>query len=310
MKKHELIRKISRIMAGVFAAVTVFASVSTVVKADVIYEPYNDDFYKKYHAECEYVNEKYCINGPRGVVQLFKSPIEDEVITVLDNGLNVRVEYSYVDDFGTKWAQIDSVAEGWFPMEYADKVYSSDDFWNDHYKEISYEGDFAAPGKGTMTVLYYSFPGDVNCYENEVDFGDVEIDSFFTDDCGHNWGHLYYEHYGAPDYWVCFDNPNATYEELYPNGTGLFHYEMTEKTYSDEDIHPGKRGSGDSNGEDNKGNSNGHFADNTVEMNGIDPMLIWVAGGSVVFIATITTGLLVLLKSFRKKEEQKRSGNK
>ena len=65
-----------------------------------------------------------------------------------------------------------------------------------------------------------------------------------------------------------------------------------------------------SNGEDNKGNSNGHFADNTVEMNGIDPMLIWVAGGSVIFIATITTGLLVLLKSFRKKEEQKRSGNK
>lgn len=206
--------KRSVLIAGIAAFLTV-----SDVRADVIWEPYEDEFYWEHVEEMNYVNRVYIANGPDGKVIMYESPLSNRQVTVWENGAEAYISFTYTDRDGIVWGVYDEGSiNGWVPMEYMVVRYDSLSFQEEYADRIETEYDGLGSECSGEEIYLFSYPGS-DRYGTITLQGDYypEWSSVFVDEEGRKWGHISY-YYGIKDRWLCIDDRMADYAALYPNG--------------------------------------------------------------------------------------------
>ena len=205
---------ITLITCAVFVMCMLFSSAKSY--ADVIWEPEDDNFFEHHRSECGHVDRTFTANPPEGeLLVVYETPDSTHVITTIERGEYVGISHSYTDPAGNKWGLLYS--RGWVPMDYLAETYDGTTFYNQYSDQISSEDGEADISKvpEDKDVFFYSYPGAQSGYT--VFKGDNPYYTMtFTDPEGHKWGYVSY--YYISEGWICIDAPDATYEELYPNG--------------------------------------------------------------------------------------------
>lgn len=201
------------------AALLLLANLPT-VRADVIFEPMDDDFYEEHREECVYHDRSYTANGPNGDVTVYESPISDRVIKTVDNGESLWVSYVYEDENGIQWGCSGDWGEesGWVPMPYLVLIYDHISFEEDYGNAfLQEEGTLDESWQG-KEIYFWEYPGGPN--PNSMTLQEDYMpgyDRVYVDDNGNRWGRITY-YFGLRDCWFNLDAPDADFATLYPNG--------------------------------------------------------------------------------------------
>lgn len=279
-------------------------------RADVIWEPYHDDFYQQNMESCEYLNRTYTANGPDGKVIVYESPKNPTVVTTWENGFKAYISFTYTDAAGNVWGVYDdseSGINGWMPMAYMSVVYDYISFQEEFAESISEEsGTIPAVCAGQM-VRFWKYPGADDYYEMSMPEDAESLPQYsklFVDEAGQQWGYISYFR-GTKHRWVCLANPDGSLEELYqgdvPKRGGQ---DAADNTVLDvEDIVPVEDATQEgSEGYANSGDIQNFSNGTTLER--IEPQkdngLIGLVIGLVVAVIGVTGGALVWLKKGKK----------
>ena len=227
-------------LAGILMIMLVFLGVSREVQADVIWEPENS-FYKLHAKKCVYHNRNYIANGPDGSVTVYKSPEVNLKLTELENGTRVNVYWLYEADNGVLWGLYDgweANITGWMPMDYLELEYDHICFVEEFGDQIQNKTVELAQEYVGQEILVWSYPGSENSSvfvpQETMEFGEM-----FVDEEGNTWGHTgYYQ--GWRNMWICIDNPQASFSELYSDNVPEREVSQEDKTPSNEEIVPEK----------------------------------------------------------------------
>lgn len=228
---------------GVLGTFICFMLFGISAKADVIWEPYEDSFYRSHWEECEHVDRSYRANGPGGEVILYESPESAKEITRWENGTSGYISFTYTDDSGVVWGVYnngDVNESGWMPMEYMVVVYDSISFAEEFADVIVEESGELDAGDYTE-VYFYSWPGAEHAILMPIDSYVPEYHRTFVDEKGRRWGNVSY-YYGTRDSWICLDAPVAAFYELWPEGAPQRGEEIPEPAKDGEWIVPGSVG--------------------------------------------------------------------
>lgn len=209
-----------RKVMGIMVMVVCWMMCVLPVKADIIWEPYEDAFYMEHQMACVHLERVYTANGPDGKVITYKSPENPDVVESWENGYEVCINYTYTDEDGIVWGLNGMTSTGWVPMEYMELVYDNISF-AEEFEEKIVEEDGSIPAQyAGMNIYAFSYPGAEKYIEINVP-GDKEAmlgyDMTFVDEAGYKWGHINYFR-GIRDVWVCLDNATADATTLYPDG--------------------------------------------------------------------------------------------
>lgn len=223
-----------------FAVVICWMLCVGTVKADVIWEPYDDIFYMANRDDCQYVNRNYTANGPENKVIVYKSPENPTVTETWENGHVVNIYYTWTDEDGIVWGMYndwETDETGWMPMDYMDVVYDyicfEEEFGDSFVEEMT-----AIPGEyAGKSIFFWSYPG-ADIYR-EIPMPEAETEmpqcsTIFVDEEGHKWGYFGYFR-GVRNMWVCLDQPVADASTLYPEGLPVRGGQMTaENTFAED----------------------------------------------------------------------------
>ncbi len=210
-------------LVSIFAVVVCWMLCVLPVKADLIWEPYEDEFYMAHREEREYVNRVYSADGPDNKVIVYKSPENPTVVETWENGFTARIYHIWTDESGNVWGLYnnwETDETGWVPMAYMDVVYDYICF-EEEFGESIVEETVQIPGEYVKQTIYcWSYPGaetylEINMPESEEDM--PQCSKTFVDEEGRKWGYIGYFR-GTRNKWVCLDNPVADATALYPNG--------------------------------------------------------------------------------------------
>ena len=196
--------------------VNLFLCIQT-VHADVIWEPENT-FYAKHSGECEMVDRGFTANGPNGEVIVYKSPENPTEVAHIPNGDPTWITWTYTDSEGVVWGCPNNIENGWVPMDYMVVIYdyiSFEEEYGDKFVGKTGNVDDSYMGK---RLYLWSYPGSEDFSELDLS-GDwatwmPEYNTTYVDEEGRTWGYCVY-YYGMRNFWVCLDNPEADYVELY-----------------------------------------------------------------------------------------------
>lgn len=225
-KKHSGKKRLCATVAVLLLSV----SWSAEVKADVIWEPYEDDFYEEHYDECKHVSASYLTNGREGYVTAYKAPDSTKEVAQIMNGKSFTVSFSWEDKEGNDWGIIElnqfepekgeskkrGEEFGWVLMENMAKVYNGNDFMREHEAEFEeYSGeldDYTVQDK----LIVWSYPGSgkMKSWLNGSSINEdmPQYEHLYTDADGNRWTYIGY-HRGAHNGWICIDAPEA--EVLY-----------------------------------------------------------------------------------------------
>lgn len=188
------------------------------VRADMIWEP-DDSFYEKHASECNYVNRQFTANGPDGIVIVYKSPQLAEVVDTWENGHRVSIVFTYKDGGGTLWGIYDDYRGncGWVPMDYMEVVYDDISFSQEYGSKIRRQEGRLEDKYLETEVFFWTYPGGDSYISLTLSEYTPQYRETFVDEEGSVWGKIGY-YYGIKNHWVCIDKPEASFEELYPEG--------------------------------------------------------------------------------------------
>lgn len=193
------------------------------VKADVIWEPYHDDFYDENRVHCDYVNRTFTANGPEGEVILYESPENPTVVATWENGFTAYISFTYTDAEGNVWGVYDDMESGisgWMPMAYMTVVYDFISFQEEFGDRITEESGTIPAMYAGQTIRFWKYPGAEDFYEipmpEEAD-SMPQYNKLFVDDTGKQWGYVGYFR-GTKSRWVCLANATGDLNALYPEG--------------------------------------------------------------------------------------------
>ncbi len=183
-----------------------------VARADLLYYP-EDDFQSTHR--CDYLNQGYIANGSGDSVTVYASPESNVVRGHIPNGQGMCIYYLYTDERDIQWGFVESQeATGWIPMVYLVRSYDGDCFLEEFAERLVYPDEWQTM-ELPETVYLWDYPGDGYAYEETVEAEHpLHYGISFTDDAGRVWAYIHLE-YGIRDKWVCLDDPDADYEELY-----------------------------------------------------------------------------------------------
>ena len=268
------------------------------VKADVIWEPYNDNFYMDNSGDCEYINRSYTANGPDGEVIVYKSPENPTVVTTWENGFTAHIYYVYTDKKGNEWGIYEdhqNNISGWVPMAYMTVVYDYICFQEEFAERITEESGAIPAMYAGQTVNFWSYPGSQNSFTvNLPEEAEAlpQYSSVFVDDEGNQWGYIGYFR-GIRHCWVCLANATGSFYDIYPNGAPEVGKQDADDTQESEEIVPGEDSEPTVSAEDEE-----------TEEDRIEPEkdngLIGLVIGLVVAVSGATGGALVWLKKGKK----------
>lgn len=202
-------------------AITLITQVA--VSADVIWEPYDDNFYIEHREECVLCERVFLANGKEGYIRLYKSPTSKVVVDSCINGYGMGISHTYTDSKGVEWGV--SFAGGWVRMSEVVVKYDNVSFEEEHVSEIS-NCDEKIDCGNYETIPFWTYPnsGDMNAELRTADFDDTDVYVYrkWTDENGTVWGKVSY-FYAVRDSWINIsapdkrDYPLMTHEyDLYP----------------------------------------------------------------------------------------------
>ena len=171
--------------------------------ADILWEPYEDDYYQAHMEEMEGVDRIYAV--PEGMtVNVYRSPETGGLVETLQAGERVYVGFS-AEINGETWGV---GYDGWFRLGRLQREYNSDDFLADYAGDLSDGGSTeAADG---LSVYAWTWPGS-GVLDREVvlnadyDEGHLSYSRVYTDPEGGRWGYVGY--YMGPCGWIWLDDP-------------------------------------------------------------------------------------------------------
>lgn len=185
------------------------------VRADVIFEPWDDTFYEEHREECEYHSRSYTANGPNGDVTVYENPESARKEATIKNGNTLWIAYLYEDADGIRWGYCDDWERdvgGWVPMDYLKLIYDGISFEEDFgHLFVEEEGMLGGEYAGA-TVYFLKYPGsgdyiDITLGENGEDYR-PEYSVVYEDAQGTRWGRCgYYK--GIKGYWLNLSDPTG-----------------------------------------------------------------------------------------------------
>ena len=121
------------------------------VQADVLIEPYENNFYRRNSRQCVQMMRMFYTNGKNGYVYVSSEPGPGNRIYSYTNGVKLYIQYTY-DHNGEIWGVIETrsgskdpeLISGWIPMEQLRAVYDQISFTEDFGHEF-YEYSAEAP---------------------------------------------------------------------------------------------------------------------------------------------------------------------
>ena len=186
--------------------------------ADVIFEP-EDDFYKKHRDECSYVNRNYYADGEGGSVTVWRSPEDRKAVASAANGEVFNVSFVWNGGAEGNWGVVAYGREDWRKSGW---VLMSD--LRLKYDAISFREEFGGEFRKVKEELklgdypklqIWSYPraeAPMDCFAWDENWSAPEeplpLGSVYEDPAGLRWGYVGYL-YGARDFWVCLDAPDA-----------------------------------------------------------------------------------------------------
>lgn len=228
-------------MIGVLVALMCWMLCVLPVKADVIWEPYNDSFYTDHRESCERINRNYTADGPENKVLVYKSPENPVVVETWENGYTANIYYTWTDENGNIWGMYnnwETDETGWVPMEYMNVVYDKISF-EEEFEESIVEESGVIPGEYVgMSIYFWSYPGAENCVDVVMPEHKENLPQYhkiFVDEEGRKWGCIGYYH-GIRGMWICLDSASADVGTLYPEGLPARGAQMVDKDNFTEDT--------------------------------------------------------------------------
>lgn len=188
---------------------------SGTVSADVLWEPYENDYYNKHMDEMEVIAAKYEV--PEGMTaNIYTSPINGKLIETMDAGTVVYVGFS-IEESGEVWAtgyplgSFDN--EGWFRLGRLQKQYSHTEFVNDFADQIAAEEAWLTAADVGGSVHTWTYPGSgvsdgvipEEALTSDYNEGHISYGLVYTDPDGGKWGYIGY-HMGHVG-WMYLDDP-------------------------------------------------------------------------------------------------------
>ena len=226
MRKETMRKSVKRVLLTILAVFVTLTGQSLPVRADVIWEPYEDDFYSKHYEECEHVSDSYLTNGEEGYVTVYLSPESSKEVAKIMNGKSFNVSFTWQDKEGKVWGIIElgnyeegageKVAKGedfgWVSIDQMAKVYDNGDFLIEHQAELEEYGGELDDYKVQEKMVIWTYPGSgkIKCELFQQIFDDdiPGYDHLYTDENGNRWTYLGY-YYVSVKGWVCIDNPES-----------------------------------------------------------------------------------------------------
>ena len=189
-------------------------------RADVIWEPYDNDFYTQHRDECTYDDHRYtALVDAKG----YKSPESNRVTDTIKAGNSAWLTYLYTDKNGVEWGIADNEKESWFRLSDFTPIYNNSDFCRDHADEISdYDGGMKDYQIQNQLILW-SYPNSVE--KAGAIAADEQTKGYYTDEIytgqytdadGRLWVSIGY-YMGYRGDWVCTNDPEN--EALAPVST-------------------------------------------------------------------------------------------
>lgn len=220
-----------RKMFALLLAVTMVAGLALTAYADVIWEPWGDNYYDSHREEFQYSAAVYYANSPTGKLVGYDKPDGEELIQA-ENGELIYGTYICTLSDGSSWAVGEArIGEEWrsvyYPLEDLLDRYDRE-FSTDHEGEITdtCPKDDLAPWDGTA-FLTWTYPGGAYTEEDPEYWDGIDFSQcchqFYTDEEGNLWGYVGYWR-GHRDTWVCLtdlNNPELQKPEIF-NGTLYF----------------------------------------------------------------------------------------
>lgn len=242
-RKQMLIQKI---VCGICAFFLLVGTQPLEAMADVIWEPYEDDFYSTHYEECVHRSGNFLTNGESGYVTVFQSPESDREVAKIMNGESFSISFTWQDESGMDWGIVElshyepkegeSLAKGtdfgWVPMKDMSKIYDGNDFLLEYKDEFAEYGGELDDYKVEEQMIVWSYPGSEKVKTRLVsaifDNGIPDYEYLYTDEDGNRWTFIGY-YYGSVRGWVCVDYPEE--ESI------VIHYEPEE---TDDEMIPAK----------------------------------------------------------------------
>jgi len=198
---------------------------SVAAYADLIYEPYNNDFYNRHKSECVHMNRSFIANGPKGYVAIYSEP-NGKALGGTENDSVFRVNFTYDYD-GVIWGIVTySVSDagdatlvpggygsdGWVRMSDMILRYDYISFEEEHADRIedTYV-NYDILGEGLSQLCLYEYPGGglVHTIKPETEYPEMNIHVLtksYVGDGGRTWAYGAYNR-GIRNYWVCLTDP-------------------------------------------------------------------------------------------------------
>lgn len=193
------------------------------VYADMLYEPYKNDFYNSHFAECKYIEWRtYVVLND---CDIYISPESQEKTNTFKAGDEVIVPYEYYDEEGRRWGcghipTEDVWAEDyWFLMDNVQLIYDHISFMEEHKNETrKYNGELNDFYAEKQVVLWkYPFSDRINTVLTPEDWMGYHVDPedyysldnqasyVYNDINGNDWVYLWY----YPSGWIYVPDPES-----------------------------------------------------------------------------------------------------
>lgn len=187
-----------------------FACLPSAARADVIWEPDND-FYWKNQEQCQYLGRQY-LPAVAGGLYLWDEPEGREGNCHLEEDQAVTVYFLYELN-GRQWGLVepDNAHNGWVPMDWMRLKYDSQAFREEHAGQISDQSRTLYLEDLDGALLFWTYPGSGEIVyalsTQEMDGEELEVSGIYTDGDGREWGNCAY-YYGIRDVWICLSDPS------------------------------------------------------------------------------------------------------
>lgn len=201
------------------AAAAVAAAMAVTAAADVIWEPYESDFYQKHQEDAEhfYNAREYVADFD---VNIYDEPYKN-VVDTIKAGTPQYVSLALTDDDGVCWGSFYYVngslrRDVWICLDGMSLVYDSTEFIKDHESEFTpYNGELVGDSFEGKNVYQWKYPG--SSVVTAADYFPEDFENFisqvYKDDRG-SWGYIGYM-MGQRDVWIYLDDPtNPAPEKL------------------------------------------------------------------------------------------------
>lgn len=210
--------KFRKILSAI-AAAAVAASMTLTASADVIWEPYESDFYQQYMDKAEHfrIAREFVSEAD---VDIYDEPYKN-VVGTIKAGTPQYVDLALTDGDGVRWGSFwywdgNSGYDAWICLDGMSLIYDSTEFIKDHEGEFTeYNGELVGDSFEGKTVYQWKYPDSSEV--TAADYYPEDFENYFSkvykDDKG-SWGYIGYM-MGQRDVWIYLDDPtNPAPEKL------------------------------------------------------------------------------------------------